>query len=74
VNKRQNAKGSFADGGGYLIVAAVALIALLPVVMASAVLVLPGTGTATLWKRHFTEYVILPSVIAHLLDRLLINR
>jgi hypothetical protein len=55
-------------------VAAVALIDLLPVVMASAVLVLPGTGTAPLWKRHLTDYVILPSVIAHLLDRLLTNR
>jgi len=74
VNKCQNAKGSFADGGGYLIVAAVALIALLPVVMASAVLVLPSTGTTTPWKRHLTDYVILPSAIAHLLDRLLINR
>ena len=54
--------------------AAVALLALLPVALASAAPVLSGTGTVTLWKRHLADYVVLPTVIAHLLGYLLINR
>ena len=63
-----------AGEGAYLIVATVTLLALLPVVLVSAAPVLPGTGTVTLWKRHLADYVVLPTVIAHLLDCLLINR
>jgi hypothetical protein len=60
---------------GLLIVAAVALLALLPVVLASAAaLVLPGPSTAAPWTRHPADYVALPTVIACLLGRLLINR
>ena len=54
--------------------AAVALLVLLPVVLASAAPVLPGTVTVTLWKRHLADYVVLPTVIAYLLGYLLINR
>jgi hypothetical protein len=56
-------------------VAAVALLALLPVVVASAAApVLPGLSTAAPWTRHPADYVTLPTVIACLLGRLLINR
>ncbi len=74
---RLRAALEFAEPGreGCLIVAAVALLALLPVVLASAAApVLPGPSTAAAWTRHPADYVALPTVIACLLGLLLINR
>ena len=73
--QRRVSQSRRAGRGGYLIVAAVALLALLPVVVPSAAApVRPGLSTAAPWTRHPADYVTLPTVIACLLGRLLINR